>query len=147
MPTAIARRNEWRYAASITATLTGPIGTPVSAPARMPITRNISTVPPVLYSSVTAPATAKDGSPSENTARTGAAVTWLGHATAVADLGTARVLFDPLLAGRGRGGGGGRAGVVKHPHRRQLKTWRLRAVGRATPPRVTPRCQVRRAGP
>src|SRR5258706_12768440 len=130
MPTAIARRNEWRYAASITATLTGPIGTPVSAPARMPITRNISTVPPVLDSSVTAPATAKDGSPSENTARTGAAVTWLGHATAVADLGTARVLFDPLLPWRARRAGRVDAVLVTHSHVDHLNRWSLRAIDR-----------------
>jgi L-ascorbate metabolism protein UlaG (beta-lactamase superfamily) len=32
-------------------------------------------------------------------------VTWLGHATAVADLGTARVVFDPLLRSRARAAG------------------------------------------
>src|SRR5579862_2616437 len=96
-PTAIARRNVWRYAASMTATLTGPIGTPVSAPAATPITRNISTVAPVLYSRVTAPAMAKDGSCELMTTTTGPSVTWLGHASAVAELGGARVVFDPLL--------------------------------------------------
>ena len=44
--TAIARRSVWRYAASITATFAGPIGTPVRAPAATPISRNISTAPP-----------------------------------------------------------------------------------------------------
>jgi hypothetical protein len=48
MPTAIARRSVWRYAASITATLTGPIGTPVRAPAATPKSMNISTEAPVL---------------------------------------------------------------------------------------------------
>jgi L-ascorbate metabolism protein UlaG (beta-lactamase superfamily) len=81
---------------------------------------------------VTAPATAKDGSPSETTAKTGAAVTWLGHATAVADLGPARVLFDPLLPWRARRAGHVDAVLVTHSHVDHLNRWSLRAIDRDT---------------
>src|SRR6185312_13993955 len=102
------------------------MGTPVSAPAATPIRKNNSTLPPVLYSSVTAPATAKAGLDS------GPAVTWLGHATAVAQLGSARVVFDPLLPWRTRRAGRVDAVLITHSHVDHLNRWSLRALHRDT---------------
>jgi L-ascorbate metabolism protein UlaG (beta-lactamase superfamily) len=59
-------------------------------------------------------------------------VTWLGHATAVARLGTARVLFDPLLRGRTRAAGKVDAVLVTHSHVDHLNRWSLKAVDRET---------------
>ena len=70
----------------------------------------------MLYSSVTAAAT----------------VTWLGHATAVAELGGARVLFDPFLRSRARRAGRVGAVLVTHSHVDHLNRWSLRAVDRDT---------------
>ena len=79
---------------------------------------------PVLYSSVTAAATDNDGgSP-------GFGVTWLGHASAIAQLGTQRVLFDPLLPWRARRAGAVDAVLVTHSHVDHLNRWSLRAVPR-----------------
>ncbi len=59
-------------------------------------------------------------------------VTWLGHATAVAQLGGARVLFDPLLRSRTRRAGKVDAVLVTHSHVDHLNRWSLKAVDRDT---------------
>lgn len=59
-------------------------------------------------------------------------VIWLGHATAVAELGRARVLFDPLLRGRTRAAGKVDAVLVTHSHVDHLNRWSLKAVDRDT---------------
>ena len=93
-------------------------------------------MPPVLYSSVTAPATAKDGSSPTSTEIVGPigdpGITWLGHATAVADLGKSRVIFDPLLPWRARRAGRVDAVLVTHSHVDHLNRWSLRALDRDT---------------
>jgi len=62
----------------------------------------------------------------------GPSVTWLGHATAVAQLGAARVLFDPLLRARARAAGKVDAVLVTHSHVDHLNRWSLKAVDRDT---------------
>ena len=59
-------------------------------------------------------------------------MTWLGHATAVAELGRARVLFDPLLRSRARRAGKVDAVLVTHSHVDHLNRWSLKAVDRDT---------------
>jgi L-ascorbate metabolism protein UlaG (beta-lactamase superfamily) len=59
-------------------------------------------------------------------------VTWLGHATAVAELGRARVLFDPLLRSRARAAGRVDAVLVTHSHVDHLNRWSLKAIDRDT---------------
>lgn len=59
-------------------------------------------------------------------------ITWLGHATAVADLGPTRLLFDPLLRGRARAAGKVDAVLVTHSHVDHLNRWTLKAVDRDT---------------
>ncbi len=59
-------------------------------------------------------------------------VTWLGHATAVADLGGARVVFDPLFRSRARAAGRVDAVLVTHSHVDHLNRWSLRAIDRDT---------------
>ena len=88
----------------------------------------------MLYSSVAPTATANDGSSaSENLALVGPApsVTWLGHATAVADFGRARVVFDPLLPWRARRAGRVDAVLVTHSHVDHLNRWSLKAIDRS----------------
>jgi len=63
---------------------------------------------------------------------TGPTVTWLGHATAVAALGRARVLFDPLLRSRTRAAGKVDAVLVTHSHVDHLNRWSLKAIDRDT---------------
>lgn len=58
-------------------------------------------------------------------------VTWLGHATAVADLGSARVVFDPLLPWRARRAGRVDAVLVTHSHVDHLNRWSLKAIDRS----------------
>jgi L-ascorbate metabolism protein UlaG (beta-lactamase superfamily) len=59
-------------------------------------------------------------------------VTWLGHATAVADFGAARrVLFDPLFRSRARAAGPVDAVLVTHSHIDHLNRWTLKAIERA----------------
>lgn len=62
----------------------------------------------------------------------GPSVTWLGHATALAELGTARVLFDPLFRSRARRAGKVDAVLVTHSHVDHLNRWTLKAVDRDT---------------
>jgi len=59
------------------------------------------------------------------------ALTWLGHATAVADFGRARVVFDPLLPWRARRAGRVDAVLVTHSHVDHLNRWSLKAIDRA----------------
>jgi L-ascorbate metabolism protein UlaG (beta-lactamase superfamily) len=59
-------------------------------------------------------------------------VTWLGHATAVAELGKARVVFDPLLPWRARAAGRVDAVLVTHSHVDHLNRWSLKAIDRDT---------------
>jgi L-ascorbate metabolism protein UlaG (beta-lactamase superfamily) len=59
-------------------------------------------------------------------------VTWLGHATAVADLGQARVVFDPLLRSRARRAGRVDAVLITHSHVDHLNRWSLKAIDRDT---------------
>jgi len=62
----------------------------------------------------------------------GPSVTWLGHATAVAELGRARVLFDPLLRARARRAGKVDAVLITHSHVDHLNRWSLKAIDRDT---------------
>ncbi|HLL21083.1 MAG TPA: MBL fold metallo-hydrolase, partial [Kofleriaceae bacterium] len=62
----------------------------------------------------------------------GPSVTWLGHATAVAELGRGRVLFDPLFRSRTRAAGKVDAVLVTHSHVDHLNRWSLKAVERDT---------------
>ena len=59
-------------------------------------------------------------------------MTWLGHATAVAELGRARVLFDPLLRARARRAGKVDAVLITHSHVDHLNRWSLKAIDRDT---------------
>ena len=58
-------------------------------------------------------------------------MTWLGHATAVAEVGRARVVFDPLLPWRARRAGRVDGVLVTHSHVDHLNRWSLRAIDRA----------------
>jgi L-ascorbate metabolism protein UlaG (beta-lactamase superfamily) len=58
-------------------------------------------------------------------------VRWLGHASAVAELGGRRVLFDPLGRRRARAAGPVDAVVITHAHVDHLNRWSLKAVDRA----------------
>ena len=62
----------------------------------------------------------------------GPSVTWLGHATAVAELGGSRVIFDPLLRSRARAAGKVDAVLVTHSHVDHLNRWSLKAIDRDT---------------
>jgi L-ascorbate metabolism protein UlaG (beta-lactamase superfamily) len=62
----------------------------------------------------------------------GPSVTWLGHATAVAELGRARVVFDPLLRYRARRAGKVDAVLITHSHVDHLNRWSLKAIDRDT---------------
>ena len=59
-------------------------------------------------------------------------VTWLGHATAVAELGGTRVVFDPLFRSRTRAAGRVDAVLVTHSHVDHLNRWSLKALDRDT---------------
>lgn len=65
-------------------------------------------------------------------------VTWLGHASAVADLGGTRLLFDPLGRRRTRRAGEVDAVLITHSHVDHLNRWSLKAVPR-TAQLVVPR--------
>ena len=60
----------------------------------------------------------------------GPSLTWLGHATAVAELGAERVVFDPLLPWRARRAGRVDAVLVTHSHVDHLNRWSLKAIDR-----------------
>jgi len=60
----------------------------------------------------------------------GPQVTWLGHATAVAELGETPGLFDPLLRARARAAGKVDAVLVTHAHVDHLNRWSLKAIDR-----------------
>ena len=62
----------------------------------------------------------------------GPSVTWLGHATAVADFGGPRVVFDPLLRYRARRAGKVDAVLITHSHIDHLNRWSLKAIDRDT---------------
>lgn len=62
----------------------------------------------------------------------GPTVTWLGHATAVADFGAARVVFDPLFRSRARAAGKVDGVLVTHSHVDHLNRWSLKALDRDT---------------
>jgi L-ascorbate metabolism protein UlaG (beta-lactamase superfamily) len=97
---------------------------------------------PPCYSSTVAPAATepapvKQGKPRSLVvppapAPSGPTVTWLGHATAVADLGSGRVVFDPLLRSRARAAGKVDAVLVTHSHIDHLNRWSLKAIHRDT---------------
>lgn len=59
-------------------------------------------------------------------------VTWLGHATAVAELAGTRVIFDPLFRSRTRAAGPVDAVLVTHSHVDHLNRWSLKALDRDT---------------
>ncbi|MGE0548025.1 MAG: MBL fold metallo-hydrolase [Kofleriaceae bacterium] len=59
-------------------------------------------------------------------------VTWLGHATAVAELGSGRVVFDPFMRSRARAAGRVDAVLVTHSHVDHLNRWSLKAIDRDT---------------
>lgn len=75
---------------------------------------------------------AKDGSATQLFANQVPSVTWLGHATAVAALGGARVAFDPFLPWRARRAGRVDAILITHSHVDHLNRWSLRAFDRNT---------------
>ena len=62
----------------------------------------------------------------------GPSLTWLGLATAVADFGGPRVVFDPLLRGRARAAGRVDAILITHSHVDHLNRWSLKAMHRDT---------------
>ena len=57
-------------------------------------------------------------------------ITWLGHATALAELAGTRVLFDPLIRSRARAAGRVDVVVVTHSHVDHLNRWTLKAIDR-----------------
>lgn len=59
-------------------------------------------------------------------------VTWLGHATAAAEIDDRRVLIDPLGRGRGRAAGRVDAILITHSHVDHLNRWTLRGLDRDT---------------
>ena len=73
---------------------------------------------------------APDG-PTRTVASDGDRVTWLGHASAVIDLGGRRLLVDPLGRGRTRAAGPVDAVLITHSHVDHLNRWSLKAVDRA----------------
>lgn len=60
-----------------------------------------------------------------------ASVTWIGHASALVDLGGERVLIDPLGRRRCREIGGYQAILVTHAHVDHLNRWTLSALDRS----------------
>lgn len=70
--------------------------------------------------------------PAQGRPASGPTVTWLGHATAVAEFGRGRVVFDPLLRSRARAAGRVDAVLVTHAHVDHLNRWSLKAIDRDT---------------
>lgn len=60
------------------------------------------------------------------------AVTWLGHASALVELGGRRLLLDPLGRGRTRAAGVVDAVLITHSHVDHLNRWSLKVVDRDT---------------
>ncbi len=60
-----------------------------------------------------------------------ASVTWIGHASALVDLGGERVLVDPLGRRRCRAVDGYRAVLITHAHVDHLNRWTLSALDRS----------------
>jgi L-ascorbate metabolism protein UlaG (beta-lactamase superfamily) len=60
-----------------------------------------------------------------------ASVTWLGHATAVAELAAARFVFDPFGRRRARRAGRVDAVLVTHSHIDHLNRWSLKVIDRS----------------
>jgi L-ascorbate metabolism protein UlaG (beta-lactamase superfamily) len=58
-------------------------------------------------------------------------VTWLGHATAVAELANARLLFDPFGRRRTRRAGAVDAVLITHSHVDHLNRWSLKVIDRS----------------
>jgi L-ascorbate metabolism protein UlaG (beta-lactamase superfamily) len=58
-------------------------------------------------------------------------VTWLGHASALVDLGGDRVLLDPLGRRRARAAGAYQAVLITHSHVDHLNRWTLKALDRS----------------
>jgi L-ascorbate metabolism protein UlaG (beta-lactamase superfamily) len=79
-----------------------------------------------------ATATPGGGGSPPSEAPEGPGVTWLGHATAVVELGDRRVLIDPLGRRRTRAAGKVDAVFITHAHVDHLNRWSLRAVERDT---------------
>src|SRR4030095_15169781 len=96
------------------ATLTGPIGTPVNAPTAAPMRNRLSTLEDRGYNS-----------------NVDASVTWIGHASALVDLGGERVLIDPLGRRRCRVASEYRAILITHAHVDHLNRWTLSALDRS----------------
>ncbi len=71
------------------------------------------------------------GAPPDATAAGDTFVTWLGHASALAQLGATRLLFDPLGRRRTRSAGEVDAVLITHSHVDHLNRWSLRAVPRS----------------
>jgi L-ascorbate metabolism protein UlaG (beta-lactamase superfamily) len=63
----------------------------------------------------------------------GNGVTWLGHASALIELGDARLLVDPLGRDRTRAAGRVDAVLITHTHVDHLNRWTLKAIDRSTP--------------
>ena len=59
-------------------------------------------------------------------------VTWLGHATALIEVGRGRMLVDPLFKGRARRAGTVDAVLITHSHVDHLSRFTLKAIDRAT---------------
>ncbi len=79
------------------------------------------------------PASLPAGSPTPRALPPGGpSITWLGHATAVADFGGSRVVFDPLFRARARRAGKVDAILVTHSHVDHLNRWTLKAIDRDT---------------
>ena len=78
------------------------------------------------------PQEGRDLAPGSALAPNGPAVTWLGHATAVAELGRGRVLFDPLFRSRARAAGPVDVVLITHSHVDHLNRWTLKAIDRET---------------
>lgn len=77
-----------------------------------------------------APPARDPAAPASDGRTTTPTVTWLGHATAVADVGGARVVFDPLLPWRARRAGRVDAVLITHAHVDHLNRWSLKAIDR-----------------
>jgi L-ascorbate metabolism protein UlaG (beta-lactamase superfamily) len=58
-------------------------------------------------------------------------VTWLGHASALVEIGGRRLLFDPLFRSRARRAGPVDAVLITHGHVDHLNRWTLAAIDRS----------------